>query len=158
MLFPRIGAGVLVAATMQGFGFSWFAAHQVAKMRPLQLVRIEEIPTLRRACEQNAKCYLGKVLDDTSLCHRDWNQHSPLVCEIMAQPLSVQPYHVTSMSPHFVSSKLFVLVWSKRPVFESDAMGFLSIGTSTPCCIGMLDRLRHIPQGHCQAANRWSLR
>lgn len=35
--FILIGAGVLVAATMQGFGFSWFAAHQVAKMRPLYL-------------------------------------------------------------------------------------------------------------------------
>ena len=125
MLFPRIGAGVLVAATMQGFGFSWFAAHQVAKMRPLQLVRIEEIPTLRRACEQNAKCYLGKVLDDTSLCHRHWNQYSPLVCEIMAQPLSVQPYHVTSMSLHFVSSKLFVLVWNKGACFWIRCDGLL---------------------------------
>ena len=104
---------------MQGFGFSWFAAHQVAKMRPLQLVRRDsnlsvavDVDFLVRpgksgllvsisthdlsmgeinsvasvasiasqlakppsgssngACEQDAKFYLGKVLDDTSLCH-----------------------------------------------------------------------------------------
>lgn len=35
--FIAIGGGVLVAAAMQGFGFSWFTAHQVAKMRPLYL-------------------------------------------------------------------------------------------------------------------------
>ena len=107
---------------MQGFGFSWFAAHQVAKMRPLQLVRrdsnlsvavdvdflvrpgksgllvsisthdlsmgeINSVASVasvasiasqlakppsgssKGACEQDAKFCLGKVLDDTSLCH-----------------------------------------------------------------------------------------
>jgi hypothetical protein len=154
MLFPRIGAGVLVAATMQGFGFSWFAAHQVAKMRPLQLVRIEEIPTLRRACEQNAKCYLGKVLDD----HRCVIEIEISILHLCVKLWSSQCQfnHIMSPACHLTLSAQSSSFWgeTKGHVFESDALGFLSLGTSTPCCIGMLDGLTHIPQGHCQAANR----